>query len=131
MNPVLELVIAATCVGGALLVLLSAVAMVRERDAYARINVLSPATGMGLPLIVLAAYLQQLASSGFAVTALVKLLVTVAALLVVSSAASNVLARAAYQSGAPVDPRTSPNDLARAPGADPEASPPRSDLPPG
>lgn len=117
MNSILAILIPALCIGGALLVLLSAVAMLRERDAYARINVLSPATGMGLPMIVVGAYLHKLTVSGFSGAALVKLLVTLAALLIVSSVASNTLARAAYLSGAPVDPRTRPQDLANEPDA--------------
>lgn len=122
-NPVLAAVIVALCVGGALLVVLSAVAMLRERDAFARINVLSPATGMGLPMIVLAAYLHGLSVSGFSWGSLLKLLLTLLALLIVSSVASNTLARAAYLSGAPVDPRTRPQDLAYEPGTqDPDGT---------
>lgn len=115
MNTILAVLIPALCIAGALLVLLSAAAMLRERDAYARINVLSPATGMGLPLIVLAAYLHRLTVSGFSLLDLAKVFVTLGALLIVSSVASNTLARAAYVSGAPVDPRTDPQDLARQP----------------
>jgi multicomponent Na+:H+ antiporter subunit G len=115
---VLDVMIAALSIAGASLVLISALAMMRERDAYARINVLSPATGMGLPLIVVAAYLHQLTTSGFSGAGLVKLLITLAALLVVSSVASNTLARAAYLSGAPVDPATRPQDLAQEPPAE-------------
>lgn len=115
-NPVLAVLIPALCIAGALLVLLSAVAMLRERDAFARINVLSPATGMGLPLIVVAGYVHKLTLSGFSGAALVKLVVTLIALLIVSSVASNTLARAAYLSGAPVDPRTRPQELAHEPG---------------
>ncbi len=112
---VITVLVPVLCVVGALLVLLSALAMLRERDAFARINVLGPATGMGLPLIVIAAYLHQLTVAGFSVVGLVKLLVTLAALLVVSSVASNTLARAAYLSGAPVYPGTDPQDLAERP----------------
>lgn len=112
MNPAVQLVVGVLAVGGALLVLTSAVLMVRERDAYARINCLSPATGMGLPLIVLAAYVAEFATAGVTVVAVIQLVVTLVALLVVSSVASNVLARAAYLSGAPVHPDTSPQDLA-------------------
>jgi multicomponent Na+:H+ antiporter subunit G len=120
MNPVVQVLVGALAIGGALLVLTSAVLMMRERDAYARINCLSPATSLGLPLIVLAAYLAEFASGGVTVVGLIQLLVTLLALSVVSSVASNVLARAAYLSGAPVHPATSPQDLA----------PPREDLDP-
>lgn len=115
MHPALGVLIGALCLGGALLILLSAIAMLRERDAVSRINVLSPATGMGLPLIVVAAYLQRLTLTEFSFAGLAKVLVTLAALLVVSSVASNTLARAAYLSGAPVHPATDPQDLAREP----------------
>lgn len=103
---------------GALLVLSSAVAMLRQRDALSRINAFSPATGLGLPLIVVAAFLHRWSVHGFAVVDGLKTVVTVVALLVVSSVATNIIARAAYLSGAPVDPRTDPQDLARAPEPD-------------
>ena len=45
--------------GGALLVLLSSVAMLRARDGLQMMNVFSPATGMGLPLIAVAGLLQH------------------------------------------------------------------------
>lgn len=118
MNPVLAAIISVLAVGGALLVLVSALSMLRERDALSRINVLSPATGMGLPLIVVAAYLHKLGTVGFTGTGLLQTVVTLAALWVVSSVASNVLARSAYLSGAPVAPETDPQDLARDPAGD-------------
>lgn len=107
-----SVVIAVLVVGGALLVLVSAVSMLRERDSMSRINALSPATGMGLPLIVFGAYLQEFWTVGWTVVAVIQLLITWAALLVVSSVASNALARAAVLSGAPVHPDTKPNELA-------------------
>ena len=103
---------------GALLVLSSAVAMLRQTDAISRINAFSPATGLGLPLIVTAAFVHRWSLHGFDVVDLFKTVVTITALLVVSSVATNILARAAYLSGAPVDPRTDPQDLARAPESD-------------
>lgn len=107
-------------VAGAVAVLVSAVAMLRERDALSRINVLGVATGLGLPLIMVGAFLVRLDREGFDPLGLAVLLLTLAALLIVSSVASNVLARAAYLSGAPVHPDTDPQDLARAPGVPPE-----------
>lgn len=115
MNPVVQVVISVLALVGSLLVLVSAVSMLRERDAYARINCLSPATGMGLPLIVLAAYVAELGTGALTLQGVVQLLIILAALLVVSSVASNVLARSAYLSGAPVHPDTDPQDLARDP----------------
>lgn len=119
MEAILPVVIGALAVIGALFMLTSAVAMLRPGDALTRINVLSPATGMGLPLIVVAAWLDSLMDRGFNWMILLQTIITVAALLVVSSVASNALARAAYLSGAPVDPRTDPQDLGREPADSP------------
>lgn len=112
MSAGLSIVVAALTLGGAFFVLVSAIAMLRERDAYARINVLGPATGLGLPALVVAAYMQEVSRDGFEVSGLVRSVVTLVALVVVSSVGSNMLARAAYLSGAPVDPATQPQDLA-------------------
>lgn len=117
METVMSVLIGAVAIVGALFMLTSAVAMLRHGDALTRINVLSPATGMGLPLIVIAAWLDKLVYRGFEWMPLIQTVITVAALLVVSSVASNTLARSAYLSGAPVDPRTDPQDLAREPEA--------------
>lgn len=107
-----EILASILMLGGALLVLLSAVAMVRARDALQMMNVFSPATGMGLPLVVAGVWVHLTGRDGFDWWALAVSLVTVASLVIVSSLASNTLARAVYQSGAPVDPRTEPQDLA-------------------
>ena len=111
-GPALSVLIGALCVLGAASVLTAAVAMLRERDAYARINVLGLATSLGLPLLVAAAWLQRTATTGFDLVDLLKALVTVAALWGVSSVGSMTLARAAYLAGTPVDPATDPQDLA-------------------
>ncbi|MFC7374817.1 cation:proton antiporter [Brachybacterium sp. GCM10030267] len=113
---VVTVVTAVLLLGGAFWMLTAALSMFHARDALSRINVLSPATGLGLPMIVVAAFLRHTQISGFEVAMLVKSIITVIALIIVSSIASNVLARAAYLSGSPVDPRTAPQDLARAPG---------------
>ena len=113
---------AALLVLGSLAVLLTAVAMVRVRDAVSRVNVLSPVTAFGLPLIVVGEYVSTTAHHGFTPWGLVRLVITVVALLVVSSLASNALARAAVLSGAPIDPATAPNDLAEEPEGGPGAS---------
>lgn len=116
MTGILDPLAGVLAVLGAALVLVSAIAMMRQRDAFARINVLSPATGLGLPFIVVAAFLHRVDLHGFVWSDLLRTGVTVAALLIVSSVASNILARAAYLSGAPVSAGTSPQDLAPAPG---------------
>lgn len=108
---VATVVAAVLVLGGALWVLVSAVAMHRVTDALSRVNALGPATGVGLPWIVVGAWLHSLTVHPFAWLDVVKVGVTVAALLVVSSVASNALSRAAVLSGAEIDPRTAPNDL--------------------
>lgn len=97
---------------GSLFVLAVAVVFFKERDAVSRINALGPATALGLPLIVTGALIEWAWQFGFSGWLLFKSIATICALVLVSSVASNVLARAAYASGAPLDPRTSPNDLA-------------------
>ncbi|GHD04917.1 cation:proton antiporter [Zhihengliuella salsuginis] len=113
MQTLLSILVSVFAVGGALCVLISAVAMLRAPDALTRINALSPATGLGLPLIVTAAYLYQLYAGSFDWVHLVQYVITVFALVVVSSIGSNALARAAYLSGAKPDASTDPQDLAR------------------
>lgn len=112
----LSVLIAVLLLGGAFWMLTAALSMFHARDALSRINVLSPATGLGLPMIVVGAFLEHLQTDGFSAAVLLKTIITVLALIIVSSVASNVLARAAYLSGSPVDPRTAPQDLARGPG---------------
>lgn len=109
---VLEVLAAVLVLSGSGWVLVSAVAMHRVRDAVTRVNVLSPATGMGLTSIVAGAWVHRVATEGLGESSPVKALVTIGALLLVSSVASNVLARAAVLSGAEIEPRTSPNELA-------------------
>lgn len=115
MGAVLDVAIGALSVVGSLLIAGCGLAMLRERDAFSRINSLGAATALGMPLIVLATYLHSLRVDGFELWSLVRLLVTLGCLLVVSSVASNVLGRSAYLSGAPVTPETEPQDLARDP----------------
>ncbi len=107
-----EILAAVLILGGALLVLLSAVAMVRSRDALQMMNVFSPATAMGLPLMAGGVFVHLTGRNGFDWWVLLVSLVTIVSLVIVSSLASNTLARAVYHSGAPVDPVTEPQDLA-------------------
>lgn len=100
---------------GALCPVFVGVALLRQPDAYSRLNSMGPATALGFPLIVLAVFLASWLRDGFSVWLLLKALGTIAAAVVVSSVATNILARAAYLSGAPVDPRTTPNELANSP----------------
>lgn len=112
-------------ISGSLLLLSSALAMFRVRDALSRINVFSPATGLGMPLIVAAAYVFDLYSAGFSWSSLLMAVVAVLCLIIVSSVASNTLARSTVLSGQPVYRKTRPNRLAFPPAgvvdADPDA----------
>lgn len=125
MNPVVDVVLAvlaAACeIIGALFVLASAAAMFRVRDALSRINVFSPATGLGLPLLVLGVLLENTRINGFDLMTALMSALTVVALASVASVASNVLSRSAYLSAAPIDPATHPQELAEAPEEDPAA----------
>jgi multicomponent Na+:H+ antiporter subunit G len=110
---------------GSLLLLASALAMFRVRDALSRINVFSPATGLGMPLIVAAAYVFDLHSTGFSWSSLIMAVIAVLCLIIVSSVASNTLARSTVLSGQPVFRKTRPNRLSFPPegtvDVDPEA----------
>ncbi|MDO4784781.1 MAG: monovalent cation/H(+) antiporter subunit G [Propionibacteriaceae bacterium] len=115
MDVLIGALVTACVVIGSLFVLAVAVAFFKERDAISRINALGPATALGLPLIVTGAYIEWTWQYGFSGWLTFKSLATICALVLVSSVASNVLARAAYASGTPLDPRTAPNDLAEEP----------------
>ncbi len=115
MDTLLVILTGVLAIGGAFSVLISAVAMLRVGDGLARVNVLSPATGIGLPAIVLAAFFDDVNQHGFDPIDLVKTLVAVVGFIMLSSVASNTLGRASYRSGCPLDPDTHPNELAERP----------------
>lgn len=112
---VVVVVVGVLCIVGALFVLVSGIAMFKARDGLSRINVLSAATGVGMPLIAIGAYVWTLHDQGFDWVDLVKAVVAVLGFIIMSSVASNAITRAAYRSGAPIDPATSPNELADPP----------------
>jgi multicomponent Na+:H+ antiporter subunit G len=85
--------------------------MLRARDAISCVNNLSPATGAGLPLIIVGAAVHDLATSDLGALAALKAVLAVGAALVVSSVASNMLGRAAYRSQEQLDDRTLSNAL--------------------
>src|SRR5699024_8196531 len=89
----LTVLIAVLLLGGGFWMLTTALSMFHARDGLSRINVLSPATGLGLPMIVVGALLQHTRVDGFEVDVLLTTALTVVALLVVSWRASDVLAR--------------------------------------
>jgi multicomponent Na+:H+ antiporter subunit G len=100
------------CITGALFVLVSGLGMFKARDGMSRVNVLSAATGVGMPLLAVGVYLRTLQTEGFLWLDLVRLIIAILGFIIMSSVASNALTRGAYRSGAPIDPMTSPNALA-------------------
>ncbi len=96
---------------GSLFFAVTAIGMLRSRDAISRVNNLSPATAAGLPLIIIGAAVHDLAAGDLTVLDGVKAALAVGAALVVSSVASNMLGRAAYRSQQELDPRTLSNAL--------------------
>lgn len=96
---------------GALFFLVTALGMLRSRDAISRVNNLSPATGAGLPLVIIGAAVHDLSAGDLTVLDGIKAALAVGAALVVSSVASNMLGRAAYRSQTELDPRTAGNAL--------------------
>ncbi|MGI8985558.1 MAG: monovalent cation/H(+) antiporter subunit G [Nocardioidaceae bacterium] len=96
---------------GSLFFAVTAIGMLRSRDAINRVNNLSPATAAGLPLIIIGAAVHDLAAGDLTVLDGVKAALAVGAALVVSSVASNMLGRAAYRSQQELDHRTLSNAL--------------------
>lgn len=97
---------------GAALTLFVAIRQFTTHDAVSRVNALGPMTSVGIPLLAVGAFLGWTYMDGFQWGILLKTFVTILAALFVSAVATSVLARAAYMSGAPIDPHTSPNHLA-------------------
>lgn len=112
---VVEIIVGVLCLTGAFFVLVSGIGMFKARDGLGRINVLSAATGVGMPAIAIGAYVWTVYTDGFLWLDLVKAVIAVLGFIIMSSVASNSITRAAYRSGAPIDPDTSPNELAEPP----------------
>lgn len=106
-----DLLIGVPALLGSLCFLVAAVSMSRAGDALTRINILSVATGLGMMLFIMAAYVNDL-TSGFRWMALLTALVSLGATVIVTTVASITLARAAYRSDGRLDPRTAYNDIA-------------------
>ena len=109
------ILISATIITGSLIILSVAIRQFTTHDAVSRVNSIGPATTPGIPLIAIGAFLGWTWQQGFNWELLVKTLVTILASMFVTSVATSVLARAAYMSGAPIDPKTAPNHLAEHP----------------
>lgn len=90
------IIVSILAVVGALYVLVSAVAMYLAPDALSQVNMLGPALGMGLPLLVAADFVNSWATEGFVFGYLVRGIVAVLALLVVQAVGSYVMGRALH-----------------------------------
>ncbi|WP_010540063.1 cation:proton antiporter [Dietzia alimentaria] len=106
-----DLLIGVLALFGSLCFLVAAVTMSRAGDALTRINILSVATGLGMMLFILSAYVHEL-KSGFGWVDLAKALVALGATVVVTTVASITLARAAYRADGKLDPLTAYDDIA-------------------
>lgn len=109
----MDILVGVLCIAGALCFLLSAASMLRVKDAISRVNVLSISTGVGMPLLIIAAMLDTFSQRGFHWFSLVEAVLAIVATLVGTSIASVTLARAIYRSSSPLDPRTAYDDLAK------------------
>ena len=96
---------------GSLFFAVTAIGMLRSGDAISRVNNLSPATGAGLPLLIIGAVVHDLSAGDLTALDGVKAVLSIGAALVVSSVASNMLGRAAYRTQQEIDPRTVGNAL--------------------
>lgn len=108
---VLAWVAGALAIGGAGFFMVSAVALYRVRDGLSKVNSLGPATAVGLPMVLVAAFIEEGIHEGWSIVHAVEVVLAVLAAIIVSSIASNALGRATYRSGAPLDPATDPNEL--------------------
>lgn len=111
MTLTVEVLISFLVIGGALWSVIVGIVFMRRGDALSRINAMGPATALGLPMLVVGVFLAYWLRDGFSWLLLLKTLATIGALIIVASVATNVLARAAYLGGTPLDPSTDPNEL--------------------
>jgi multicomponent Na+:H+ antiporter subunit G len=104
-----ELVATIAVVLGTLLGVLSAVGLLRMPDVYIRLQVASKASSLGVALLMLgvAVHFNELSVTVRAVLVVVFLFLT-------SPVAAHVIGRAAYMTGVPLAPGTSPDELAGA-----------------
>ena len=81
---------------GAIFILVSAVAMYLAPDALSQVNMMGPALGMGIPLLVASDLVNSWATEGFVWGYLVRAIAAVLALLIVQAAGSYVMGRALH-----------------------------------
>lgn len=81
---------------GAFFIFVSARAMYLAPDALSQVNMVGPAVGVGLPLLICANLVNSIAVEGFMWGHLIRAVVAIFALLVVSAVGSYVMGRALH-----------------------------------
>ncbi|AWT25266.1 MULTISPECIES: Na+/H+ antiporter subunit G [Corynebacterium] len=89
-------VVGLLAVAGSLFILVSAVAMYLAPDALSQVNMLGPAMGMGLPLLIIAHLVNSWLTEGFALGQLLEAVGAIGALLIVQAVGSWVMGRALH-----------------------------------
>ena len=81
---------------GALFIFVSARAMYLAPDALSQVNMVGPAVGVGLPLLISANLVYSWSTEGFVLGELIRAIVAITALLVVGAVGSYVMGRALH-----------------------------------
>lgn len=86
----------ALAITGSIFIFVTARAMYLAPDALSQVNMVGPAVGLGLPLLIAANLVYSFATEGFVLGYLIRAIVAITALLVVSSVGSSVMGRALH-----------------------------------
>ncbi|WP_462398444.1 Na+/H+ antiporter subunit G [Corynebacterium falsenii] len=86
----------ALAITGSIFIFVTARAMYLAPDALSQVNMVGPAVGLGLPLLIAANLEYSFATEGFVLGYLIRAIVAITALLVVSSVGSSVMGRALH-----------------------------------
>ncbi|WP_296215643.1 Na+/H+ antiporter subunit G [Corynebacterium sp. YSMAA1_1_F7] len=81
---------------GAIFIFVSARAMYLAPDALSQVNMVGPAIGVGLPLLISANLVYSWSTEGFILGELIRAIVAITALLVVGAVGSYVMGRALH-----------------------------------
>ncbi|WP_298074192.1 Na+/H+ antiporter subunit G [uncultured Corynebacterium sp.] len=81
---------------GALFIFVSARAMYLAPDAISQVNMVGPAVGVGLPLLISANLVYSWSTEGFVLGELIRAIVAITALLVIGAVGSYVMGRALH-----------------------------------
>ncbi|HIW95671.1 MAG TPA: Na+/H+ antiporter subunit G [Candidatus Corynebacterium gallistercoris] len=81
---------------GAIFIFVSARAMYLAPDALSQMNMVGPAVGVGIPLLIAADLVHSFATEGFVLGYLIRAIVAITGLLVIAAVGSNVMGRALH-----------------------------------